>query len=132
MQQIICRFCFLDRIEKAGHGFPQPVFLQSYAIVWLPLASTSASETEPDGSESEDAESESSAPKSTGSLIADEEISNSSDGEHAIEADGETASYSNVRVTKTGDSEEGDEADFYGDNSAIFATNGATMDRGKR
>ena len=91
-------------------------------------ASTSASETEPDGSESEEAESESSAPKSTGSLIADEEISNSSDGEHAIEADGKTASYSNVRITKTGDSEEGDEADFYGDNSAIFATNGATMD----
>ena len=91
-------------------------------------ASTSASETEPDGSESEDAESESSAPKSTGSLTTDEEISNSGDGEHAIEADGETASYSNVRVTKTGDSEEGDEADFYGDNAAIFATNGATLD----
>ncbi|MBQ4184944.1 MAG: hypothetical protein II657_01115, partial [Clostridiales bacterium] len=65
-------------------------------------ASTSASETEPDGSESEDAESESSAPKSTGSLTTDEEISNSGDGEHAIEADGKTASYSNVHVTKTG------------------------------
>ncbi len=56
-----------------------------------------------------------------------EEITNDSDSEHAIEADGESASYSNVKVTKTGDSDEGDKADFYGDNSAIFATDGATL-----
>ena len=56
-----------------------------------------------------------------------ETISNSTDGEHAITADGETASYSNIAVEKTGDAE-GDEADFYGANAAIFATNGATLD----
>ena len=56
-----------------------------------------------------------------------EEITNDSDSEHVIEADGESASYSNVKVTKTGDSDEGDKADFYGDNSAIFATDGATL-----
>lgn len=56
-----------------------------------------------------------------------DEISNSNDGEHAIEADGETIEYSNISVTKTGDSSSGDEADFYGDNSAIFATNGADI-----
>ena len=55
-----------------------------------------------------------------------ESYSNSSDGEHAIEVDGEEQSYSNIEVTKTGDSE-GDEADFYGENAAVFATNGATM-----
>lgn len=55
-------------------------------------------------------------------------IENSSGGEHAITADGETASYSNTKVVKTGDSSEDDEADFYGDNAAIFATNGATLD----
>ena len=51
---------------------------------------------------------------------------NSEDGGHAITADGETASYSNSSVTKTGDSE-GDEADFYGENAAVFATNGAQL-----
>ena len=56
-----------------------------------------------------------------------ETISNSTDGEHAITADGETASYSNIAVEKTGNAE-GDEADFYGANAAIFATNGATLD----
>jgi len=51
---------------------------------------------------------------------------NSEDGGHAIIADGETASYSNASVKKTGDSE-GDETDFYGENSAIFATNKANL-----
>ena len=53
-------------------------------------------------------------------------ISNSSDGGHAIEVDGKEESYSNVAVAKTGEAD-GDEADFYGENSAIFATNKATL-----
>ena len=53
-------------------------------------------------------------------------ISNSEDGAHAITADGEEASYSNILVTKTGEAD-GDEADFYGENAAIFATNGGTL-----
>ena len=60
-------------------------------------------------------------------IITGEEITNSNDSEHAIEVDGETAEYSDIKVTKTGDSDSGDEADFYGDNAAIFATNGATL-----
>ena len=56
-----------------------------------------------------------------------ETIENTADGEHAITADGETASYSNIKVIKSGESS-GDEADFYGENSAIFATNSATLD----
>ena len=56
-----------------------------------------------------------------------EEIANSNDSEHAIEVSGETAEYANIKVTKTGDSNSGDEADFYGDNAAIFATDGATL-----
>ncbi|MBQ3448973.1 MAG: hypothetical protein IJG34_03655, partial [Synergistaceae bacterium] len=57
------------------------------------------------------------------------EVSNSADGEHAIEADGVTVSYSNYGITKTGDANTStsDEADFYGNNSAVFATNGATL-----
>ena len=53
-------------------------------------------------------------------------IENSADGEHAITADGETKAISNTLVTKTGEAD-GDEADFYGENSAIFATNGGTL-----
>lgn len=51
---------------------------------------------------------------------------NSEDGGHAIEVDGETAGYSGATVKKTGDSQS-DEADFYGENSAIFATNSAQL-----
>ena len=54
-------------------------------------------------------------------------VENSEDGGHAITADGEEASYSNTKVVKTGDSDSGDEADFYGENAAIFATNGGTL-----
>ena len=56
-----------------------------------------------------------------------ETLENSANGEHVITADGEEAACSNTAVTKTGDSESGDEADFYGDNAAVFATNGGTL-----
>ena len=55
-----------------------------------------------------------------------EQMENSTDGEHVINADGTTEEYTNVSIEKTGDSE-GDEADFYGENSAVFATNTATL-----
>lgn len=53
-------------------------------------------------------------------------IEDSSDGGHAITVDGESDSFIGTKVRKTGDSE-GDEADFYGENSAVFATNGGTL-----
>ena len=59
-------------------------------------------------------------------ITVSEEYSSDADGGHAIEADGETASYSGMRVTKTGEAD-GDEADFYGENAAVFATNGASL-----
>ena len=62
----------------------------------------------------------------TSSAEAEETIENTADGEHAITADAEEASYSNIAVVKTGEAD-GDEADFYGENAAIFATNGATL-----
>lgn len=61
------------------------------------------------------------------SLTTNETVTNSTAGEHAIEANGETTSYANTAVEKTGDSASGDEADFYGDNATVFATNGATL-----
>ena len=54
-------------------------------------------------------------------------VKNSNGGEHAITADGESKNYKNTKVVKTGDSSQNDEADFYGDNSAIFATNKGTL-----
>ena len=60
-------------------------------------------------------------------ITVNEEVSSSSDSEHAIEVSGDSKSYSNIKVTKTGDSDQGDKADFYGDNAAVFATDGATL-----
>ena len=60
-------------------------------------------------------------------ITVNETIENSEDNGHAIEADGTNDSYSNIAVNKTGDGE-GDEADFYGENAAIYAYNGATLD----
>ena len=56
-----------------------------------------------------------------------ETVENSEDSSHAITADGEEVTVSNTAVTKTGDSGQGDEADFYGDNAAIFAADGGTL-----
>jgi len=67
------------------------------------------------------------AAEASSEAVSGTEIVSTNDSEHAIEVDGESQTYSNVTVTKTGDSDEGDEADFYGDNAAIFATNGATL-----
>lgn len=61
-----------------------------------------------------------------GSEKEKEVMENSTDGEHVITADGESAEYSNIKVIKTGEAE-GDEADFYGSNSAIYAANGGTL-----
>ena len=59
--------------------------------------------------------------------VSGEAFEDSSDGGHAIEADGETVSYTGISVKKTGEAE-GDEADFYGENAAVFATNGASLE----
>ena len=60
-------------------------------------------------------------------ITVNETIENNADGEHAVTADGESVSYQNIKVVKSGDSS-GDEADFYGENAALFATNGGTLD----
>lgn len=55
-----------------------------------------------------------------------ESYTNSTDGENAILVDGDTVKLDNITVNKTGDSE-GDDADFYGENAAVLATNGANL-----
>jgi len=53
----------------------------------------------------------------------------STDGEdtHALSAEGEEKAYDNIRVEKTGGSAQNDEADFYGTNAAVFASDGANL-----
>ena len=60
-------------------------------------------------------------------IVINDTIENSEDGGHAIYADGEAQAYSNTLVKKTGEAD-GDEADFYGENAAVFAANGGTLD----
>lgn len=68
-------------------------------------------------------ESSTDAERGTGDSYTAEEA-----GAHAIDADGTEASYDNISVSKTGDSDAGDEADFYGTNAAVIAQNGGTLD----
>lgn len=91
------------------------------------VAQTEAATEEATDAAAEATEAAESAKLSESDVTINDTIENSADGEHAITADGETASYSNTKVIKTGDSDSGDEADFYGDNAAIFATNSATL-----
>lgn len=102
------------------------------AMVFTGCSTSTTSETT-DETASENASSGETTTASVTALTRDditvnETIENSEDDGHAIEVSGEEASYSNVEVLKTGSSDSGDEADFYGYNSAIFATDEATLD----
>ncbi|MBQ6452296.1 MAG: hypothetical protein IJJ29_10275 [Solobacterium sp.] len=54
-------------------------------------------------------------------------LENHEDGEHVLSAEGTTESLSNAEVIKTGEAD-GDEADFYGENSALYASDGGTLE----
>ena len=62
----------------------------------------------------------------TETIETKETMENTVDGEHVITVDGTEETYSNIEVYKTGEAD-GDEADFYGENSAIFTTNKGTL-----
>lgn len=55
-----------------------------------------------------------------------ESISDDTNGGHAIAVSAEEKSFAAVDVTKTGD-DDGDEADFYGTNAAVYAEEGARL-----
>ncbi|MBR3195639.1 MAG: hypothetical protein IKF50_02975 [Clostridia bacterium] len=94
----------------------------------LALSLTACGKTNTDAADqSTGAVTETASVTDTAETTVKEEITNTNDSEHAIEVSGETAEYANIKVTKNGDSDLGDEADFYGDNAAIFATEGATL-----
>ena len=94
------------------------------------------SETSPAASDTEKTEKTDSASSETAGKASSpsesdievtETVENTADGEHAVTADNETVKKSNILVNKTGEAD-GDEADFYGENAALFATNGGTLD----
>ncbi len=86
-------------------------------------ASTTAAATEAAAAATEPADASNENERGTGDQYSAAEA-----GEHAIDADGFEASYDNISVTKAGDSEEGDEADFYGTNAAVIAQNGGSLE----
>ena len=90
------------------------------------LVACSQNETEVVEEESETIIIKSNDYVSKDSIEVNETIENAEDGEHAIEVSNEEESYSNIKVIKTGDSS-GDEADFYGENAAIFVSDDGTL-----
>ncbi|MBQ9414249.1 MAG: hypothetical protein IJU16_03885 [Clostridia bacterium] len=124
----------MKRLRKKGSA----LFLSALLAIALTACSTGADMPGVDPAPTTTTESEAAAATTTADAAAaalsesditiNQTIENSVGGEHAVTADGETASYVNTKVVKTGDSTQNDEADFYGDNAAVFATNGATLD----
>ncbi len=112
-------------MKKQVAVFLGGVLAVSLAGCAQPAAETEVTETAEQTEEKK--ETEEKKYLSEADITVNETMENSGDGEHVIAADGETASYGNIKVVKSGESS-GDEADFYGENSAIFATNGATLD----
>ena len=107
---------------SACSGGDKSVETTSETVIVTESVSEMAEETV---SESETAETESTAKSAVpekDQITVNETYENTEDGGHAILADGEDASYANVGVTKTGESQ-GDEADFYGENAAKTRAN---------
>ena len=96
----------------------------------ITLAGCQAQPTTSTSSETAEAASEEVATEEESQEATSEErqaISDDTSNGHAITASNEEASYTAVDVTKTGDAD-GDEADFYGTNAAVYAEEGATLD----
>lgn len=115
--------------SKTASGLVMMV-LVSASLIFSGCQSGDLPDAVPDNNSAEERQSvagqDSGTEETSVTLQSEETYDNSEDGGHAIEADGIDAAYSKAVVTKTGDSE-GDEADFYGENSAIFATNKAHL-----
>ena len=109
----------------ASNGSPDDASSPAIAAETSVVADTSAAL---DGTQAASAASGQATVPTADSIAINETLSDDTNGGHAIEADGTQESYANIAVQKTGDSDSGDEADFYGDNATIFATNGATLD----
>ena len=115
------------RLEKFYSTIKRRIFIPAVTLTMVVSMLTACNSTSKKNEATTTAESVINENTSENTASTGETIENTNDGEHAIEVDGEEKSYTNVKVTKSGDSEKNDEADFYGDNSAIFATNKANL-----
>lgn len=97
------------------------ILLSLFLIACGGQSETTVNETESVSEETKTEEKESAQEESVA-----ERYENTTDGEHAILVDGNQASYTNIVVEKSGEAS-GDEADFYGENAAVFATNAGEL-----
>ena len=104
---------------KKGNRLKKFIAAAAASAMLIAMCGCSAQEATDNASEAQDY-------LTKADITVNEEITNDQDGEHAIEVSGEEKEYSNVGVTKTGEAS-GDEADFYGENSAAFTTEKGTL-----
>lgn len=96
------------------------------ALMLFSMTACSGVETAQEAEAVQEAAEEAAEYLSKEDITVNETFENSADGGHAIEVSGEEKEYANIGVTKTGEAD-GDEADFYGENSAVFTTEKGTM-----
>lgn len=111
------------------------ILIATLSVIWFFLIKTANPTTSniPASSPSNTSASTSTSYSSTKEITTDEtiesgEFSSTTADENTINVSGNiTANLSNITVTKTGDSDGGDNTSFYGTNSAIIAKDGATL-----
>ena len=89
-------------------------------------SAASAEETTETAAETETITTSDTSVPTAESISISETLENTADGEHVISESGTTGEYYNVKIVKSGEAD-GDEADFYGENSAVYAENSASL-----
>ncbi|MBO7674196.1 MAG: hypothetical protein J6S63_04230 [Atopobiaceae bacterium] len=102
-------------------------FLAMSTSISLWLAGCGAAQTEQEKQMTDAATDSAATSDEAATSTGDREtITDDTDGGHAIAVSAEEKTYESVDVIKTGD-DDGDEADFYGTNAAVYAEEGATL-----
>ena len=106
------------------------VLIATLGIIWFFIikATTPTTNSPTQNNQSTSASYSAALEITTDQTITSGEYSSTTSDENAISATGNiTADLSNITVTKSGDSDGGDNTSFYGTNSAILAKSGATL-----
>ena len=106
------------------------VLIATLGIIWFFIikATTPTTNSPTQNNQSTSASYSAALEITTDQTITSGEYSSTTSDENAISATGNiTANLSNITVTKSGDSDGGDNTSFYGTNSAILAKSGATL-----
>lgn len=106
------------------------ILIATLGIIWFFIikATTSTTNSPTQNNQSTSASYSAALEITTDQTITSGEYSSTTSDENAISATGNiTANLSNITVTKSGDSDGGDNTSFYGTNSAILAKSDATL-----